>query len=188
VDFSTDRSHDEGNDKQSSSRNGNTNNTPNASVTAAVIRQGGMPTSIQSAPARCEFRGGVEAYCLAAATILSDNGTFVVCENWLNDERVYDGARASGLEVVKVLPIKGKRNRKEILFGVYILKKKTVLQSEKRSDEELQKGGSQKVQRQKSEGDHVMESLSVRTESGKWTKEYAEVLEYMSIPARHNVD
>merc|ERR1711966_292348 len=77
-------------------------------VTAATIVQGGMPTSIQSAPARCEFRGGVEAYCTAAAAVLAPMGRFVVCENWLNNKRVYAGAQEAGLSVVVVLPIKGK--------------------------------------------------------------------------------
>jgi tRNA1(Val) A37 N6-methylase TrmN6 len=49
----------------------------NRAVTSAVINQGGMPTAMQSAPARCEFRGGIEAYCEAASSVLSDEGIFV---------------------------------------------------------------------------------------------------------------
>jgi tRNA1(Val) A37 N6-methylase TrmN6 len=43
------------------------NDTMNIS---AIIQQGGMPTSQQSAPARCEFRGGIEAYCQTASVLL----------------------------------------------------------------------------------------------------------------------
>merc|ERR1712232_975859 len=50
-------------------------------VHSAVINQGGMPSCLQSAPARCEFRGGVEAYCEAAAAVMKRDGVFVVCEN-----------------------------------------------------------------------------------------------------------
>ena len=77
-------------------------------VTSAVIEQGGMPTSMQSAPARCEFRGGIEAYCLAASVLLSSpHGTFVVCENWANDDRVWKGAAEAGLIIESVLPVCG---------------------------------------------------------------------------------
>lgn len=136
-------------------------------VTSAVINQGGMPTSIQSAPARCEFRGGIEEYCKAAATILLDDGIFVVCENWLNNKRVYEGAKSAGLKMLKVYPIKGKSGRKENLFGVYVLKKK----SDHTKDETNQ--------------NIVAEPLSVRSECGKWTLEYAALLESMAIPSKH---
>ncbi len=137
-------------------------------VTSAVINQGGMPTSIQSAPARCEFRGGIEEYCKAASMVLSDEGIFVVCENWLNDKRVYDGAKAAGLVMQKVYPIKGKSDRKENLFGVYVLKKRTPDDAKEKANNNI-----------------VADPLSVRSKSGKWTFDYASLLESMAIPARH---
>jgi Predicted O-methyltransferase len=116
--------------------------------------------------ARCEFRGGVEEYCKAAASVLKNDGLFVVCENWLNNDRVYSGAKSSGLKVKMVYPIKGKRGRKECLFGVYVLE---IDHGDQRDDDCV-----------------VKEPLAVRTECGKWTVEYAELLEGMSIPAKCN--
>ena len=89
-------------------------------VESAVIRQGGMPTCKESAPARCEFRGGVEAYCMAAAAMLSFNGVFVVCENFLNHDRVLRSAIDAHLFVCSVQRVCGKQGRKP-LFCVYTM-------------------------------------------------------------------
>lgn len=118
--------------------------------------------------ARCEFRGGIEEYLQAASSVMADDGIFVVCENWLNNERVYSGAKSAGLRMKKVYPIKGKCGRKENLFGVY------VLEREIQSEEDEEKAGV------------VTEPLSVRTGCGKWTLKYADLLETMSIPANHD--
>lgn len=131
-------------------------------VTAATIVQGGMPTSVQSAPARCEFRGGIEAYCGAAAAVLAPTGHFVACENWLNDRRVYAGAREAGLSVVAVLPIKGKEGKKENLFAVYVMQK-TITGKCRHPPVQLP-------------------ALAVRNMIGGWTEEYSRILDDMSIP------
>jgi tRNA1Val (adenine37-N6)-methyltransferase len=133
----------------------------------STIVQGGMPTSVQSAPARCEFRGGVEAYCKAAASILSPNGNLVVCVNWQNNQRVYDGACDSGLRVVSVLPVKGREGKQEPLFGVYVLK--TICKDNN-------KGASSRVETE------VLPPLSVRNQDGAWTAEYEQVMATMGIP------
>jgi len=132
-------------------------------VTSAVISQGGMPTAVQSAPARCEFRGGIEAYCLAASKVLSDNGIFVVCENSMNRPRVRLGAKEAGLSILRVQPVKGKETRSQCLFDVYVMTKvatdvHTLLD---RAD-----------------------PISVRNDHDKWTLDYANILEEMSIPAK----
>ena len=129
-------------------------------VTSAVINQGGMPTARQSAPARCEFRGGIEAYCEAASRVLrTSTGRFVVCENWLNHNRVVAAAENFNLSIVSQVQVSGREGR-EVLFGVYVMKRK--------------EGDSHETQR---------ESLSVRDGSGNWTNEYREsVLQAMSIP------
>ena len=132
----------------------------------STIVQGGMPTSVQSAPARCEFRGGVEAYCAAAASVLSPNGNFVVCVNWANNQRVYDGAAEAGLHVVTALPVKGKKEKKEPLFGVYVLRK-------------ICSGNEGGEPSQETE---VLPSLSVRAQNGEWTDEYERVMADMGIP------
>lgn len=135
-------------------------------VTSAIINQGGMPSSIQSAPARCEFRGGIEAYCKAASIALAENGIFVVCENWLNNDRVYTGASLAGLHIQKVIPFKGKESN-PILFGVYVLKKKKKEDSEESLEPTI-----------------VEKPVSVRTANGTWTDSYCDILEFMSIPTK----
>jgi len=137
----------------------------NETITSAVIEEGGMPTSIQSAPARCEFRGGIEAYCLTASAMLSQpHGRFVVCENWLNNHRVWSGAKEAGLIIESVQPVRGGVRKEKNLFAVYVMKKK---------------GNNEE---QKDERDVVLPALVVRDEHGNWTKEYARVMQSMSIP------
>ena len=141
----------------------------NEKITDAVINQGGMPTSMQSAPARCEFRGGIEAYCQAAAAMLKPDGLFVVCENWLNDKRAYDGAKIAGLTVVEVWPVLGKVGKPEPLFAVYVMRKKSE------SNEGNTNSNTDNEER-------IRAPLIVRDEDGSWTEEYAEVMKAMSIP------
>lgn len=124
-----------------------------------------MPTSLQSAPARCEFRGGIESYCAAAASVLATDGTFVVCENWLNNERVYAGAKEAGLQITRVIPIKGTTRKQHNLFAIYVMcMKKTY------SDIAIE----------------VLDPISVRNHSGNWTPEYANIMTSMSIPCAEN--
>ena len=122
----------------------------------------GMPTSIQSAPARCEFRGGIENYCSAASSVLSTHGLFVVCENWLNNDRVYDGAKKAGLHVRTAFPIKGAVRKKTNLFAIYVME---------HQNEQDTKSNTK-----------VLEPISVRKDDGKWTKEYANIMASMSVP------
>ncbi len=137
-------------------------------ITGAVINQGGMPTSMQSAPARCEFRGGIEAYCQAAASMLHPDGLFVVCENWLNDKRAYEGAKFAGLDVVSVWPVMGRTGKPEPLFAVYVMKKKSDSYQDIADDQNNEK--------------RVRAPLIVRGDDGKWTEQYAKVMQAMSIP------
>ena len=139
-------------------------------ITKAVINQGGMPTSMQSAPARCEFRGGIEAYCQAAAAVLQPDGVFVVCENWLNDKRAYKGADGAKMYVEEVWPVMGRVGKPEPLFAVYVMRKK---------NSEANLNSADDCQEEKT---RVRDPLIVRDEDGKWTNEYAEVMGAMSIP------
>lgn len=91
-----------------------------STVERALIRQGGMPTCKESAPARCEFRGGIEAYCAAAASNLATEGTFVVCENWANHDRVLAASREARLQIVSMQRVIG-REGKPPLFCVYTM-------------------------------------------------------------------
>ncbi|KAL9182943.1 hypothetical protein ACHAXT_004222 [Thalassiosira profunda] len=138
-------------------------------ITAAVIEQGGMPTSMQSAPARCEFRGGVETYCRAASAMLQPEGLFAVCENWLNNDRVYQGAEDAGLTIHCVWPVKGGAKKDDNLFAVYVMKRRQTDATNSHNNAPRCDGV-------------IRSPLVVRDEAGGWTQAYAEVLEAMSVP------
>eukprot|EP00986_Skeletonema_menzelii_P012578 scaffold6982_cov144-Skeletonema_menzelii.AAC.11 len=123
---------------------------------------------MQSAPARCEFRGGIEAYCQAAAAMLQPEGLFVVCENWLNDKRAYDGAEIAGLDIVSVWPVMGRVGKPEPLFAVYVMRKKSE--------------SYQDIANDQNKANRMRAPLIVRDEDGKWTEQYAKVMKAMSIP------
>jgi len=149
---------------------------PKSTVSSAVINQGGMPTALQSAPARCEFRGGIEAYCTAASSVLAEeDGILVVCENSANRNRVVEGAKCAGLEIVEVVGVKGKETRVECLFDVYVMKKVGI---SVRGDDGVAVAASSIAT--------TTTEISVRDKEGQWTSAYADVLEAMSIPA-HNL-
>lgn len=168
------------NHKNSSNSKNNDSKSSIRRTQAAVINQGGMPTSVQSAPARCEFRGGVEAYCEAASMVLKpDTGIFCVCENYLNHDRVLTGASKSGLVVEHVLFIRGKVGKRVPLFGVYVMRKKASLPEEIKNDQSNE-GMFESVK----QNSYVEEDIAVRDEEGNWTDTYKDLLEFMSIPAR----
>jgi tRNA1(Val) A37 N6-methylase TrmN6 len=144
---------------------------------SAVIEQGGMPTSKQSAPARCEFRGGIEAYCQTASALLyPQHGIFVVCENWSNNHRVWASAKDAGLIIECVYPVRGSVRKETNLFAVYVMKKK----KQKHDDKTI---GVEDDEEQQDEAKIIRPPLAVRDEDGKWTAEYTKVLNAMSIPA-----
>jgi tRNA1(Val) A37 N6-methylase TrmN6 len=149
----------------------------NKVVEKAVINQGGMPTCRQSAPARCEFRGGIEAYCHAAVLAMKPDGIFVVCENWINDNRVHKGAQDAGLMITEIQPVKGNVNKPDALFAVYTMRKREYVEKLPEKVEAMDKAPAPNP------------PMIVRDEKGKWTVRYAEdVLEWMSIPAKHEMD
>jgi len=66
---------------------------------------------VQKAPARFEHRGGIEAYCDAAARLIAPGGVFVACQAASQASRVEPAARAAGLAVERrldVIPRAGK--------------------------------------------------------------------------------
>lgn len=142
-------------------------NEANSLVSKAVIHEGGMPTCKQSAPARCEFRGGMEAYCQAASRFLSEkNGSaFIVCENWLNHDRTIAAAEASNLRIHKQIRVHGREN-KGVLFCVYVMQRAKIADADGISNPSP-----------------TIDTLVVRTVQGDWTQDYKEkVLRTMSIP------
>jgi tRNA1(Val) A37 N6-methylase TrmN6 len=129
-------------------------------VTSAIINQGGMPTAKQSAPARCEFRGGIEAYCEAAGRLLHPgHGKFVVCENWLNHDRVINAAEQIGLQITYRLDVEGREGR-GTLFCVYVMARTRL-----------------------NDCPCEIQTIAVRDAKGDWTGAYKRrVLKTMAIP------
>lgn len=77
---------------------------------------------IQRGPCRFEHRGGIEAYCLAAASRLAPDAPFVACEAWSQRDRVEPAARAAGLALVRwreIVP----RTGKEPLLCVFSMRR-----------------------------------------------------------------
>ena len=135
---------------------------------AAVPGIGGMPSCEQSAPARYEFRGGVDAYCAAAAPRLRDaSSRFVVCEGFLetNHARVLRSARAAGLVVLKQVCVVG-RDDKAPLFAVYVMRRLV-------QDEQPAEGHPREPPK---------ETLVVRHKGGKRSDAYNRLMAAMGIP------
>ena len=66
---------------------------------------------VQRGPCRFEHRGGIEAYCMAAAPRLAHGAPFVACEAWNQRERAEPAALAAGLRLVRwreIVPRAGK--------------------------------------------------------------------------------
>ena len=79
-----------------------------------------VPTRVQQAPCHLEQRGGIEAYCEAAARLLAPDGRFVVCHS--SPARVARAAVTAGLAIESrrdVIPRAGKAP----LFAVFVLRR-----------------------------------------------------------------
>ena len=119
------------------------------------VRDGVVSDMPQKGPCRFETRGGVEAYCEAAARTLADGGRFVVCEDARQAARVLEAAAATGLHVhtqLDVIPKEGKPP----LFAVFELG---------RSPGELERG-----------------TLTVRDRGDRRTPEFRALRRRMGIP------
>ena len=129
---------------------------------AATTNFGAFPACEQSAGARYEFRGGIEAYCKAAVDVMAPTGTFVVCEGGLhvNLRRVQKAAEAAGLVVVGHRPVVG-RAGKPTLFGVWTMRR--LDHAAGRRD------------------DAIAAPLIVRDRAGRRTTEYEAVLRDMAM-------
>ncbi len=87
---------------------------PPGSATAA--------THVQRAQCRIEERGGIEAYCAAAARLLAPAAPFVVCAGAGQRVRVAAAAAAAGLAIMTRLDVVP-RLGKAPLFAVYVLER-----------------------------------------------------------------
>ena len=131
-----------------------------------------FPSCEQSAPARFEFRGGIEVYCAAAAVAMRDDGVFVVVEQAQDAHstgrcggfadssppRVEAAAAAAGLAIYRRVDIEGRVGKKP-LFSVFGMQRRTEVAPPV-----------------------AVESIAVRDAEGYHTERYAELLTVMGIP------
>lgn len=157
-------------------------------VQSAVIQEGAMPTCSESAPARCEYRGGIEAYCEAAAKILSSTGRFVVVENELNHERALKAATAASLSVIQIQRVIGKTG-KPPLFCVYTfsLSKTSPIETEADLDmanvnRDVPDGNGHNSSSRSNSPCLYAPDLEVRGLDGRYTDAYLKVLKDMNYP------
>ena len=76
----------------------------------------------QWGPCHFEHRGGIDAYCAAAARVMAPDGRFVVCAAARDDARMRAGAAAADLTIVRRLAVVP-RAGKPALFAVYVLRR-----------------------------------------------------------------
>jgi tRNA1Val (adenine37-N6)-methyltransferase len=112
--------------------------------------------AVQRAPCRFEHRGGVEAYCAAAAPLLEPGAPFVGCAPAVQARRVRAAAHAAGLQVERWRDVIG-RAGKPPLFSVFALRRELV--------PEL-----------------VESPLVVRDERGRRTEEFVRLRAEMGMP------
>jgi tRNA1(Val) A37 N6-methylase TrmN6 len=129
--------------------------------TPPYLRRGAAtePACAERGPWHFEHRGGIEAYCAAAAPLLASGAPLVVCAGAAQEARVAAGAAAAGLAArrrVAVVPRAGKRP----LFAVWVLR---VGAAPARA---------------------AAERLVVRDARGAWTPAFRAVRRAMGMPAR----
>jgi tRNA1Val (adenine37-N6)-methyltransferase len=86
------------------------------------VGSGPESQKVQCGPCRFEHRGGIEDYCLAAATLMAPGASFVGCAAGFQRARVAAAAKAAGLAVTRwrdVLPKPGK----PALFAVFAMRR-----------------------------------------------------------------
>ncbi len=76
----------------------------------------------QKAYARQELRGGVEDYLSAVGRVLTPDGIGVVCADARFPERVFEGARAAGLAVIRQRDVVPRAGRKGSLFSLFTVR------------------------------------------------------------------
>lgn len=116
------------------------------------------PRREQQAPCHLEHRGGIEAYCAAAARVLDTGARFVVCHAAGQRDRAVAAAQMAGLAVeyrCDVIP----RTGKGALFSVYSM----------RHGSEITSSG-------------VLSPLVVRDVNGQRTVEFRALRQQMGMP------
>jgi len=118
----------------------------------------------QRAPCRFEHRGGIEAYCEAAARLLAPDGRFVACEASGQAERVVPAARAAGLTVEKWLDFVP-RAGKPPLFAVFSMCRPVTGHNGMNVHSVIRS-----------------EPLTVRNMDGRWTPAFRRLRDEMGLP------
>ncbi|MBS1153877.1 MAG: hypothetical protein H6Q89_5575 [Myxococcaceae bacterium] len=119
---------------------------------------GTLSQKVQAGPCRFEHRGGVEAYCEAAARALADDGTFVFCESANQLPRVEAALKHHGLHLRRwkdVVPKAGKA----ALVSVFCAQRAACVPQ-------------------------PLPALQVRDAAGQWTAEFLAVRSAMGMPPR----
>jgi tRNA1(Val) A37 N6-methylase TrmN6 len=115
---------------------------------------GREPTRALQAACHLELRGGIEAYCTAAASLLAPGGRFIVCH--ADVRRTAAAARTAGLCIaarLDVIPRAGKR----VLFSVFAMADGAT-------------------------PDTASNELIVRDRHGQWTDSFRAVRQAMGMP------
>lgn len=104
-----------------------TGTPPYFDVVDGQTRYGAIPKCEQSAGARYEFRGGVEAYCVAARKLLQqfpEESRFVCCEGGLdvNENRIEIAGKENRLRLLRRVSVFGKQGKAKPLFGVWVFR------------------------------------------------------------------
>jgi tRNA1(Val) A37 N6-methylase TrmN6 len=123
------------------------------------VRQGAgvLPADAQRAAARFELRGGIEAYCGAAARWLCPDGKAVFLMDAAQDDRCQRAAAEAGLFIEQCL-IVYPRNAAPPRFIVY----------------QFTRGASP--------ASCVDRVLTIRDEEGRWSEEYRAVRQTLDLP------
>ncbi|MFM7199965.1 MAG: tRNA1(Val) (adenine(37)-N6)-methyltransferase [Myxococcota bacterium] len=127
-----------------------------------ALEQGVISQKRQCGPCRFEFRGGIEAYCEAAARALAPQGRFVVCEDADQEARVELAATRAGLHLRGRLTVVPKEGRPP-LFSVFTL-------------------AHAHAQTLAHEQADIPKRLTVRDLHGQWTSTFLMLRQRMGMP------
>jgi tRNA1(Val) A37 N6-methylase TrmN6 len=112
---------------------------------------------VQKGPCRFEHRGGVEAYCAAAARALAPAGRFVLCAAHGQGERIAAAARAEGLAIERIVDVVP-RTGKPPLLVLHVMRRGPVSAPAPR------------------------DTVTVRDASGQWTAAFSPIRAAMGLP------
>jgi tRNA1(Val) A37 N6-methylase TrmN6 len=111
---------------------------------------------VQRSPCRFEHRGGIEAYCAAAARALAPSGRFVACEAFAQVARVPEAARSAGLHVARRLDVVPRSGKTPLLSVFTFTREPATLE--------------------------LAPPLVVRDAAGRWTDDFRRLREEMGMP------